>query len=182
MNHPFVAECTEVLARTPGTLKHLLIGLSTPWVTATEGPDTWSPFLVVGHLVHGERTDWVPRAEIILSGEDRAFDPFDRFAMIKGTTGRELADLLDEFETRRRRNLAWLADRRLTGEDLERTGRHPELGPVTLRELLGAWVVHDLGHVAQISRVMSSRYRDAAGPWRAYLPILEPRNPEPASG
>lgn len=173
----FVSECREVLARTPDALTHMISGLTDPWVSAAEGPETWSPFLVVGHLVHGERTDWVPRAEIILSAEERPFEPFDRFAMLHATSGRDLDSLLEEFTTLRRASLTWLSARSLTPADLERTGRHPELGPVTLRELLAAWVVHDLGHIAQIARVMAGRFGVDVGPWKAYLPVLAPRQP-----
>jgi hypothetical protein len=138
-----------------------------------EGPETWSPFDVVGHLIHGERTDWMQRVRIILdAGETRPFDPFDRFAQFRESQGRSLTDLLDEFGALRAENLRRLAQLELTGEDLDRRGLHPALGPVTMRELLATWVAHDLGHIAQITRVMAKRHADDVGPWREYLPVL----------
>jgi len=172
---PFVADCREMLARTPGLLESWLAGLSSGWIRAVEGPDTWCPYDVVGHLVHGERTDWVPRIKRILAEADQPFDPFDRFAMFELSRGRDLDDLLAEFQVRRAENLVWLGDLGLTSAQLDLPGMHPELGPVTLRELFAAWVVHDLGHVAQVARVMAKRYAGAAGPWTAYLPVLSDR-------
>ena len=163
-----------VLERTPHTLRTLLSGLAPVWTDATEGPDTWSPFIVVGHLVHGERTDWITRARIILAqGAQRQFAPFDRFAQFEESRGKSLDDLLDEFATLRAENLATLAEWRLTDAELALEGEHPAFGTVTLRHLLATWVAHDLGHIAQITRVMAKRYRDAVGPWRAYLPIMD---------
>jgi hypothetical protein len=163
-----------VLERTPATLRAMLSGLPASWTDATEGPDTWSAWVVVGHLIHGERTDWIPRAQIILAqGPERRFTPYDRFAQFRESRGKSLAGLLDEFEALRRANLARLAGWRLTDAHLALEGEHPELGAVTLRQLLSTWVAHDLGHVAQIARVMAKQYRDAIGPWRAYLPIME---------
>lgn len=163
-----------VLERTPRTLRALLSGLAPAWVDANEGPDTWSPFIVVGHLVHGERTDWIPRARIILAqGTQRKFAPFDRFAQFEESRGKSLDDLLDEFAALRADNLATLAEWRLTDVELALEGEHPAFGTVTLRHLLATWVAHDLGHIAQISRVMAKRYRDAVGPWRAYLSIMD---------
>lgn len=171
---PFVMDdAVAILARTPATLDALLRGLPDGWIAAHEGGETWSPFDVVGHLIHGERTDWVPRARIILQhGEARAFDPFDRFAQFAGSEGRTLASLLDEFATLRRESLRQLAALRLTDADLDRRGRHPELGVVTLRQLLATWVAHDLDHVVQVSRVLARQYSDEVGPWRAYLRII----------
>ncbi|HXT47666.1 MAG TPA: DinB family protein [Gemmatimonadaceae bacterium] len=164
----------EILERTPHALRAMLLALPNVWTNATEGPDTWSPYVIIGHLIHGERTDWIPRAEIILAqGANRRFTPFDRFAQLGESRGRSLAELLDEFARLRAHNLATLSSWRLGDAQLALEGEHPELGTVTLRQLLSAWVVHDLGHVAQSARVMAKQYRDAVGPWRAYLPILD---------
>jgi len=166
-------EAVAVLARTPATLDALLRGLPDDWVMAHEGGDTWSPFDVMGHLIHGERTDWVPRARIILEhGETRAFDTFDRLAQFAVSEGRTLASLLDEFATLRQESLHELATLRLTNADLDRRGRHPALGVVTLRQLLSTWMAHDLDHVVQIARVLARQYSDEVGPWRAYLRII----------
>jgi DinB superfamily len=166
-------EAVAILARTPGSLDALLRGLPDGWIVAHEGGETWSPFDVIGHLIHGERTDWVPRAKIILEdGEARAFDKFDRFAQFTMSQGRTLDSLLDELAALRAENLSELAALRLTDADLGRRGRHPELGVVTLRELLATWVAHDLDHVVQISRVLARQYSDEVGPWRAYLRII----------
>jgi hypothetical protein len=171
---PFVMEeAVSILARTPATLDALLRGLPDGWIMSHEGGDTWSPFDVIGHLIHGERTDWMPRARIILEhGEARAFDKFDRLAQFAVSEGRTLASRLDEFATLRRDNLRDLAAMRVTESDLERRGLHPELGVVTLRQLLATWVAHDLDHVVQISRVLARQYSDEVGPWRAYLRII----------
>jgi hypothetical protein len=166
-------DALEILARTPGTLSALLRDLPAPWAKATEGPHTWSPYDVVGHLIHGERTDWIPRARIILEhGEDRTFEPFDRFAQFESSKGRPLEELLDEFAALREANLETLTGWSLSAADLDRTGRHPELGRVTLRQHLSTWVAHDLGHLAQVARAMARQYADAVGPWKAYLRIL----------
>ena len=163
-----------VLERTPQTLRALLAGLPPAWTDATEGPETWSPYVIVGHLIHGERTDWIPRARIILDqGPERRFTPYDRFAQFRESEGKSLADLLDELARLRGENLATLAGWRLTDAQLALRGEHPEFGPVTLRQLLATWVAHDLGHVAQTARVMAKQYRDAVGPWRAYLPVMD---------
>jgi DinB superfamily len=167
-------QAIEILERTPSTLNALLRGLSQPWLVQNEGPETWSPYDIVGHLIHGEETDWIPRAKIILEhGEERAFEPFDRFAMVERFKGKTIADLLDTFTRMRGESLRKLRSLNLTPPLLEKRGRHPELGQVTLRQLLATWVVHDLGHLAQATRVMSKQYRDAVGPWRAYLPVLD---------
>ena len=166
-------EAVAVLTRTPATLDALLRGLPDGWIKAKEGGSTWSPFDVVGHLIHGEETDWVPRAKIILAhGEARAFDKFDRTAQFKASEGRTLASLLDEFAALRQKSLHQLAELHLTAADLDRRGRHPELGVVTLRQLLATWVAHDLDHVVQITRVLARQYSDEVGPWRAYLRII----------
>lgn len=164
----------EVLGRTPSTLNFLLRGLSEPWLVQNEGPETWSPYDIVGHLIHGEETDWIPRAKIILEhGEERAFEPFDRFAMVEKFKGKTITELLDTFARMRAESLRELEAMNLTPSLLEKRGRHPEFGVVTLSQLLATWVVHDLGHLAQVSRVMSKQYREAVGPWRAYLPVLD---------
>lgn len=163
-----------VLERTPNTLRALLAGLPSAWTDATEGPETWSPFVIVGHLIHGERTDWIPRARTILAqGENRHFTPYDRFAQFRESKGKSLGDLLDEFALLRAANLTILQEWRLTDAQLALEGEHPEFGPVTLRQLLATWVGHDLGHIAQTARVMAKQYREAVGPWRAYLPVMD---------
>ena len=163
-----------VLERTPRTLRALLDGLAPQWTDATEGPDTWSPYVIVGHLIHGERSDWIPRAQIILAqGAQRRFTPYDRFAQFNESKGKSLADLLDEFATLRAANLATLAEWRLSESRLALEGEHPAFGAVTLRQLLATWVAHDLGHIAQTARVMAKQYREAIGPWRAYLPVMD---------
>jgi hypothetical protein len=162
-----------VLRRTPSVLRAMLWDLPEPWVGGTEGPDTWSPFDVVGHLIHGERTDWIPRLEIILTqGQGRPFTPFDRFAQFEASRGKSLHQLLDTFSDLRAANLVRLESHHLTSKDLDRRGTHPELGLVTLGELLATWVAHDLSHIAQIARVMGKQYTGAVGPWVAYLPML----------
>jgi hypothetical protein len=162
-----------VLERTPPTLRAMLAGLPPAWIDATEGPETWSPYVIVGHLIHGERTDWIPRAQIILAqGEERRFTPYDRFAQFRESAGKSLVDLLDEFASLREENLITLRAWQLTDAQLDLTGEHPEFGSVTLRQLLATWVAHDLGHIAQTARVMAKQYREAIGPWRAYLPIV----------
>lgn len=166
-------ETLDVLGRTPAVLDALLRGTSASWHNVNEGPGTWSAFDVVGHLIHGEETDWVPRARIILEhGEDRPFEPFDRFAQFTRFAGWSLDHLLDRFAELRRENLEIVNGWRLTEAQLELPGRHPELGPVHLRQLLATWAVHDLNHIAQISRVMAKRYTQEVGVWREYLSIL----------
>jgi len=166
-------EATQVLRRTPAVLSSLLDDLADQWVVNNEGPETWSPFDIVGHLIHGEETDWIPRAKIIIEkGESGTFEPFDRFAMFEKSRGQSLRDLLDRFEVLRGESLQELARMNLTRELLEQRGRHPELGVVTLSQLLSTWAVHDLGHIGQIVRVMAKQYKEAVGPWQAYLPVL----------
>ena len=163
-----------VLERTPATLRALLGGLPPAWTDATEGPDTWSPYIVVGHLIHGERADWIPRARIILAqGADRRFEPFDREAQFRESRGRPMDELLNEFSLLRMVNLNELFGWELTDRKLALEGEHPELGTVTLRQLLATWVAHDLAHLNQISRVMAKQYKEAVGPWRRYLGVLE---------
>lgn len=166
-------EAIEVLERTPSAVSALLSGLGESWTHRNYGEATFSPFDVVGHLIQGERTDWIPRLRILLEqGEERAFDPFDRFAQVEASRGKSMQALLDEFARLRAENVGILRALRLTDVQLARTGMHPALGRVTASELLATWVVHDLNHVKQIAKAMSHQYRDLVGPWREYLPIL----------
>jgi hypothetical protein len=163
----------EILRRTPATLNSLLRHLPEEWSLSNEGAESWSPFDIVGHLIHAEEADWIARARIILEyGEKRAFEPFDRFAMFEKSRGRSLGDLLDRFERLRGESLKELEGMNLSQEILAKRGTHPELGVVTLSQLLSTWVVHDLGHLGQIVRVMAKQYTEAVGAWQAYLPIL----------
>lgn len=163
-----------LLTRTPAALKALLRDLPEEWTMRNEGENSWSAFGVVGHLIHGERTDWMPRVHRILqSGESRAFDPFDRWAQVRENQGKTLAELLDEFADLRAKNLHQLRALRLRPEDFSGRGRHPALGIVTLSELLATWAAHDLTHLHQISRVMAYQYRDAVGPWKAFLGVMQ---------
>ncbi len=167
-------QTVSLLARTPAALDGLLRGLPEAWTLRNEGQDTWSAFDVVGHLIHCERTDWMPRARIVLEfGESRAFGPFDRWGHVQESQGKSLEQLLDEFSRLRAENLTELRELNLRQVDLERRGRHPALGSVTLSELLAAWAVHDLTHLHQISRVMAYQYRDGVGPWSQYLGVLQ---------
>lgn len=169
-------EAVAILSRTPATLDAMLRGLPDGWTAANEGGDTWSPYDVVGHLIHGERADWIPRARIILEhGETRAFDPFDRRGQFAESRGRTLPSLLEEFASARRNSLRELDALQLTETDLERRGRHPAFGTVTLRQLLATWVAHDLDHIMQIARVLARQYSDEVGPWREYLRIINGR-------
>jgi DinB family protein len=163
----------DVLQRMPGALAALLDGVDAFWSAGREGTDTFSPFDVVGHLIDGEETDWMPRARIILAqGPHPRFDPYDRFRHRARNAGRTLESLLAEFAALRDGNLALLRSWRLSAAQLELPGEHPSLGPVTLRQLLAAWVVHDLGHLAQVARVMAKQYLQEVGPWVPYLPVL----------
>ena len=164
-----------VLARTPRVLDTLLRDLPEPWIRGTEGPETWSPYDVVGHLIQGERTDWMPRVEHLLThGETKPFKPFDRFAQFEASRGNTLAQLLDTFTELRAQSLRKLTQLELGDIDLERPGTHPSLGRVTLGQLLATWVAHDLDHIVQVSRVMGKQYTDAVGPWAQYLRIIGP--------
>lgn len=169
-----LADAIAVLERTPQTFRTLLGGLPDVWTSPNEGPDTFSAFDNLGHLVHGERADWIVRARIILAqGAHRRFEPYDRFAQVTESAGKRVADLLDEFASLRASNLNTLRSWNLGERELALQGEHPAFGVVTLRQLLATWVAHDLGHIAQTSRVMAKQYRDEVGPWRAYLPILD---------
>ena len=161
-----------VLKRTPEVLKALLQDLPDEWTKTNEGGASWSPFDVLGHLIHGEQTDWMVRAEIILNQGSKSFTPFDRFAQFQNSKGKTLTELLAEFEQLRKENLKLLAAKNLSDAMLSLKGEHPELGTVTLAQLLATWVVHDLGHLAQISRVMAKQYNSEVGPWKKYLTIL----------
>ncbi|HZA34199.1 MAG TPA: DinB family protein, partial [Vicinamibacterales bacterium] len=171
--HFHLTQGLDVLERTPATFRALLDGLPEAWTAPNEGPDTFSAFDNLGHLIHGERTDWIPRARIILAqGPNRRFEPYDRFAQYPESRGKSVAELLTEFARLRAENLTALRAWQLSDAELALEGEHPELGTVTLRQLLATWVAHDLGHVAQTARVMAKQYREAVGPWRAYLPVL----------
>lgn len=164
----------EVLERTPVAFRALLDGLPEVWTTPNEGPETFSARDNLGHLIHLERTDWIPRARVILAqGPDRRFTPVDRFAHKRESAGKPVAEMLDEFAELRAENLATLRGWQLTDRELGLTGEHPALGAVSLRQLLATWVAHDLGHLAQTARVLAKQYREEVGPWRAYLPILD---------
>jgi len=164
----------EILERTPSVLKILLRDLHEDWIMNNEGPETFSPYDVIGHLIHGEKTDWAARTKVILElGLSKTFEPWDRFAQFEASKGKKLTQLLDEFERLRYDNVLWLKSLNLSEEDLDKKGMHPVLGEVTLRNLLATWVVHDLGHIAQAARVMAKQYREPIGPWRAYLPIVD---------
>jgi hypothetical protein len=163
----------EILENTPAAIANLLDGLSEEWTHTNEGGESWSAFDILGHLIHGENTDWISRLEIILGeDDDKTFVAFDRFAMFELSRDRTLPDLVDEFSGLREKNLAYLRSLSLTEVDLGKQGMHPELGPTTARQLLSTWAVHDLSHIAQIARVMAKQYRDEVGPWQAYIPIL----------
>ena len=166
-------ETITLLSRTPSALNSFLRDLPETWTVRNEGTKTWSPFDIVGHLIHGERTDWMPRVRMIVEqGETRPFDPFDRLAQERESQRRSLADLLDEFAGLRSGNLNALRAMNLQPEDFDRRGRHPALGVVTLSQLLATWAVHDLTHLHQLARVMAYQYRDVVGPWSAYLGVL----------
>ena len=168
-----LAESIALLERTPHVLETLLSGLPDRWTQHNEGPDTWSPYDVIGHLIHGERTDWMARLDIILStGPNKTFATFDRFAQFRESEGKSLADLLAEFSSVRASNLARLRALNLSEADLDRTGLHPKFGSVTARQLLATWTVHDLDHLMQISRVMARQIGPEVGPWVEYLKIL----------
>ena len=169
-----IATAIEILEQTPGTLTHMLQNLSAAWTTNNEGGDTWSVYNVIGHLAHGERTDWMTRAELILSDNtDKTFKTFDRLAQFKASEGKSLQQLLEEFAALRNRNIETLRSKKITEQDLLKKGIHPVFGEVTLSQLLSTWTVHDLDHISQISRVMAKQYKEAVGPWIEYLKILQ---------
>lgn len=164
----------EILSKTPLVLEYMLSGLSAEWLKNNEGKNTWSPYDVMGHLIHGEKTDWIPRAKIIIStAKNKTFIPFDRFAQMNESEEQSIETLLITFKKLRADNLKELASLQLNDTQLSMTGIHPELGEVKLKELLSTWVAHDLGHIAQISRVMAKQYKTEVGPWIAYLKILK---------
>ena len=168
-----VSHALEILEQTPKTLQSLLSNLSDDWIYCNEGDETWSAFDVVGHLIHCENTDWVPRLNIILNdAKDKTFEPFDRFAQFENSKGKTLKYLLEEFQQLRAKNLEYLKSLQLSDNELSLKGNHPELGEVSVKELLATWVTHDLGHIAQISRVMAKQYKSEVGPWVKYISIL----------
>ena len=163
----------DLLRRTPEVLRLTLSGLSSEWQDCNDGDGTWSPYDVLGHLIHAELTDWIPRARMIIEeGPLRTFEPFDRYAQFEESTGKSLAELLTTFEKLRRESLESLKGMKLSPGDLEREGSHPEFGRVTMSQLLATWVVHDQGHLVQIHRTMARQYREAIGPWKAYLSVI----------
>ena len=167
-------ESIEILSRTPTVLCYLLEGLNDNWIRSDEGPNTWSPYEVVGHLIHGEKTDWIPRVQIILAkSKSKDFEPFDRFAQSQENQNRPIKSLLEEFKELRELNLGALKSLNIKEGQLNQKGIHPEFGEVTLKQLLSTWVVHDLGHISQIVRVMAKQYTDQVGPWVNYLGILK---------
>jgi hypothetical protein len=173
MTGNFLDESIAVLSRTPASLDALLRGLPEVWTNCTEGPDTWSPYIVMGHLIHGELTDWIPRLEIILrDGPSVPFMPFDMSAQFRESQGKTLPQLLDEFKTLRAANLETLRELDLQASQLQLIGTHPTLGPVTVRQLIATWTAHDLAHILQVSRVMAKRYRQEVGPWGQFLSVM----------
>ncbi len=168
-----VAKSIEILERTPAVLTALLAGLSDEWVMNNEGPETFSPYDVIGHLIHGEKTDWTVRAKMILEfGNTKTFEKWDRFAQFEESKGKSLPQLLDEFAVVRKENINWFSSLNLTEADLDRSGMHPVLEAVTLRNLLATWVAHDLTHIAQVTRVMAKQYKTEMGPWPEFFRIL----------
>ena len=168
-------QARDILSRTPTMLEALLLGLPAEWTINNEGPNTWSPVDVIGHLIHGEEEDWIPRARLILQhGESSVFEPFDRFAFLEreSSSGKGLSELLNTFAALRTGNLAALDEMALSESQLKLCGTHPEFGPVTLGQLIATWATHDLAHIVQISRVMAKQYDTAVGPWKAYLSVL----------
>lgn len=168
-----VDKALEILKRTPKILKVYLENLSDEWIFCDEGENTWSAFDVVGHLIHGEKTDWIPRLKIVLNdSESKTFEPYDRFAQFEESKGKTLKQLLEEFSILRNQNLSFLKSLHISKEDFTKKAIHPSLGEVTLKNLLATWVTHDLGHIAQISRVMAKQNKNEVGPWIAYISIL----------
>jgi hypothetical protein len=169
-----IEKSIEILARTPDVLISMLRDISSEWTSNNEGADTWSPYDIIGHLIHGEKTDWIPRAEIILSEkQDKTFESFDRFAQFEASKGKSLAQLLNDFKILREKNIERLRSWKISNSDLQKKGIHPAFGEVTLAQLLSTWVVHDLNHIAQVSRVMAKQLKKEVGPWIEYLRILQ---------
>jgi len=172
--HFDIQKSIEILERTPVVLEQMLSGLHDDWLMNNEGADTWSPYDAIGHLIHGEKTDWIPRTKIILSdSNDKNFVPFDRFAQLTEGKNKTIAEPLDEFKKLRKENLDYLRSLPVDEDTLNKTGIHPAFGEVSLRQLLATWTVHDLNHIAQIARVMAKQYKDAVGPWVEYLRVLK---------
>ncbi len=168
-----LTQAIEILERTPAVLNTLLSGLSDDWIMNNEGPETFSPYDVVGHLLHGEKTDWTIRTKMILEfGNTKTFVPWDRFAQYEESKGKSLQQLLNEFARIRIENMNWFKALQLTEADMDKTGLHPKLGEVTLRNLLSTWVIHDLTHIAQITRVMAKQYKEEMGPWVDFFRIM----------
>ena len=173
MNNFNLKDAIEILERTPVVLTSLLKGLSDRWIYNNEGGESWNPYDIVGHMIHGEKKDWIQRAKTILEyGEDKPFEPFDRFAQFKDSEGKTLNDLLEEFAKLRNENIDVLNKLNLNEDDLNKKGTHPDFGIVTLKQLLSTWVVHDLSHIRQISRVMAKQYKKELGSWGTYLPAI----------
>lgn len=169
-----VSDAVEILKRTPAIIEALAKDLPPQWSAVNEGGETWSAYDVIGHLIHGETTDWINRMEIILAqGADRSFPPFERFAMFEESKGKSLNELIDEFAAVRKKNLETLLSKNLTEAQLDLKGIHPKFGEVTLRQLLSTWVAHDMGHLAQMARVIAKQYKNETGPWVEYLRILQ---------
>ena len=172
--HFTIEKSIEILERTPGVVNAMLHNISADWTSNNEGEETWSVYDIIGHLIQGEKTDWIPRAAIILSEKaDKTFEPFDRFAQFEESKNKSLTQLLDEFKILREKNIEVLRSKKISENDLQETGIHPAFGTVSLSQLLSTWVVHDLNHFAQIARVMAYQYKEAVGPWIAYLGILQ---------
>ncbi len=168
-----LTETIILLERTPRVLNAMLSGLPDKWLYANEGHETWSPFDIVGHLIHGEKTDWIARTRMILEkGTSQPFKPFDRFAQFEESKNKSISDLLEEFEQLRKENLHALRQLNLTPADLQKKGLHPDFGEITLKQLLATWATHDLSHIRQISRVMAKQYKTDIGPWAKYLPVV----------
>lgn len=169
-----LTDATTILTNTPTVLRHMLANLDEKWITSNYGSETFSPFDVLGHLIHGERCDWITRLNIILDhGTAKPFASFDRYAMYEESKGKTIADLLAEFATVRSENLQTLADLNLSDDDLARQGSHPALGIVTAEQLLATWAAHDLNHIHQIAKCMAWQYKDAIGPWRQYITFID---------
>ena len=164
----------EILERTPAVLKILLSGLNDDWIMNNEGTETFSPYDVIGHLIHGEKTDWTARTKMIMEhGNTKTFVPWDRFAQYEESKGKSLQQLLYDFEIIRKENIVWFKALQLTEADLDKKGSHPKLGEVTMRNLLSTWVIHDLTHIAQVTRVMAKQYKEEMGPWLQFFRIME---------